>query len=273
MKKEKPYVDIEGERYLVNVKLNRLEHSRHQYKRLSICDMKYAKEGYTFYIEKATKSIVNDRIVFNQKDHTFVSIPHLCKLDPHGVAKKYRYTPEQMEGKTDFDLMPDLQGLFYRQNGALPQVEIEGQNFYVDYRMRCLRPQDNFHTNGIQFDELEYYFDDQQDRFIFPYDKKKLDIASIDIDTVTVIPSNVVIVTLPCLQALDPIGYSRATGFDREEILRETPQNQKTIAGQISWEKSGIYAVIEENKKKLGIVESSINDTPTQKEKSVKRKM
>jgi len=90
--------------------------------------------------------------------------------------------------------------------GILPTIEIVGHTFYVDIRMDKLRPKDDFLSNGIIFSEIEEYYNDEKDLYIIPYDPKKKELGKIDYNTITEITRDLIVVKIPSIHKLDPIG-------------------------------------------------------------------
>ncbi len=81
-------------------------------------------------------------------------------------------------------------------------------------RMDKLRPKDNFRSNGISFSEIEEYYNENKELYIIPYDSKKKEPEKIDYETITEIPEDLIVVKIPSIHKLDPVGWNIQHGYD-----------------------------------------------------------
>lgn len=148
------------------------------------------------------------------------------------------------------------------KKGILPTIEIAGHTFYVDIRMNKLRPKDDFLSNGISFCEIEDYLNEEKEVYIIPYDPQKKELGKIDYETITEIPKNLIIVKIPSIDKLDPVGWNRQHGYDLKTGLNKLSQQMEFRANSGKWEDIYIPQKIEENLKKL---QKSTNNMPPRK--------
>lgn len=261
MKNDNTVFEINNEPFSIDIKKNTLDLIEIPFIELSIYDMRYTKEGYKFNYDPTSYSILGQYDKFNNQKHIQVVMPHLCNLAPNEVAKQYRLQLHEVIGKTDYDIMQDKRGLFDRQMGKLAIVEIEGQDFYVDFQMKCIRPSDKIMHPGISFDQLDHNFSEKMNRSVFPYNPQTQTLEEIDCDNLTSFPKHLVVISIPHFYELDPFSYSRDSGFPLSKILKETPQKSKTIAETISWEKLGLTDVIEKNKNRLAMEKKDLKQS------------
>lgn len=261
MKNDKTIFEINNEPFSIDIKNNTLDLIEIPFIQLSIYDMRYTQEGYKFNYDPSSKTILGQHDKFNRNEHIQIVMPHLSKLVPNEVAKHYGLQLNEVLNKTDYDVMHDKRGLFDRQMGKLAIVEIEGHDFYVDFQMKCIRPSDKIMHPGISFDQLDDNFSEKINRSVFPYNPQTHTLEEIDCDNLTSFPKHLVVISIPHFYEIDPFSYSRDSGFSLSKILKETPQNSKTIAKTISWEKLGLTDLIKQNKERLAMGKKDIKQS------------
>lgn len=146
----------------------------------------------------------------------------------------------------------DLDAFDKRINkGILPTIEIKDHTFYVDLRMDKLRPKDDFASNGINFSEIEDYYNEERNIYIIPYDPQKKEPAIIDYEKINQIPKDLIVIEVPAKEVLDPIGWNRLHGYDLKMGLKDSgiQLNFKAKAGK--WDDLHLNEIIKENSKKL----------------------
>lgn len=154
------------------------------------------------------------------------------------------------EIKTDGLTMTQEELLEVRMKGKLPVIDIAGHPFYVDMRMRTLRPHDDFSTLGIPFSAFDDYSISDDVAWI-PYDPQKHTIKDINPSQLTSIPQGWMIVEIPHPWKLDPFGYARECGFELKDVLKEHPIQADLKARIVPWNETNIIEAIQENKKTL----------------------
>jgi hypothetical protein len=135
MERELPIINIEGTDFLVDVKKVELREKTNPKNRIPVFEMQDVGNGYMFDYSLEEKNIIS---FFSNNEVTTVKIPELVKLDPVGMAAKYKIA--DITGKTDFDVMVNQEALHKRiKMGILPTISIAGHTFYADARINQLR--------------------------------------------------------------------------------------------------------------------------------------
>jgi hypothetical protein len=265
MERELPTVNVEGTEFLVDVNKLELRERDNPTNAISLFEMRDlgSRNGYAFEYSLTEKNIPS---LFIRGETVTVSLPELVTLDPEGMSEKYGVPLEMFATKSDFDLMVDQTALKERLSGLLPIVDIAGHPFYVDLRMDMLRPKDDFLSGGIVFSKIEDYYVDVKEAYCIPYNPKKHEFQEINFSSITEIPKDIIVVSIPHESVLDPIGYNRKHGFDELSNLKESNLKSHFRAGQVAWKDTGIEEAIRENKAK-----SIKSDTPNAG-RSIKRK-
>lgn len=247
MERNLPIFSLKGTDFIVDVKKLELIEKDNPNNVISFFEMRDLGNynGYAFEYSLTEKNIPSS---FLDKETVLVKIPELVTLDPEGMSQKYGVPLEMFATKSDFDLMVDQTALKERLTGLLPIVDIAGHPFYVDLRMDMLRPKDDFLSAGIVFSKIEDYYVDGKEQYYIPYNPKTHEFHEIDFNSITEIPKDIIVISIPHESSLDPIGYNRKHGFDELSNLKESNLKSHFNAGQIGWKDTGIEEAIRENK-------------------------
>ena len=135
-----------------------------------------------------------------------------------------------------------------RLNGRLTTLDIDGHTFYVDFPMKAIRPKDDFSTLGIKFDELHYRFNDELGRCEIPYHRKKHEMVALNLNYITEIPKDIIVIAFPTPKEMDPVGYARAKGWPIEEIIKDIPQKSHFTALILKGENNYLEKRVNENR-------------------------
>lgn len=151
------------------------------------------------------------------------------------------------------DLNETEAALLDRLNGKQPTLDICGQTYFVNWHLKTLERQGDFLIQGISFDDLEPYYDDDFKRCDLPYNKKSHQLVKdIDLDT-TELPKDVVVVSFPTPNDMDIVGSVRAGAGFLEDRLKQTPQRSHFVAKELSGKKSWLFNQVNENRKEKGL--------------------
>lgn len=246
-----PEIQLEGTTFLVDVEAFKLVAKGSHDWSISFLEMNYRDNEYHLPYNTRYHRAYNN--YDDPADLLPVKIPALTKLDPEGVAMRYNLDVAQLAGKSDYEIMTDRQALMDRINGRLTTVDIAGHTFYVDFPMETIRPKDDFHTMGIRFDNLDEHYDEFKHRYEIPYNKRTHEMEELDYDNLIEVPKDVILVAIPDVEALDPIGYARAHGWDYDFILKEHPQQAHFKAEVLTGKDFWLDERIRENRERLGI--------------------
>jgi hypothetical protein len=246
-KRALPTINIQGTEFLVDVNKLELSEKGNLKNTISIFHMRDLGDGYEFSYGLQEKNISH---LFSSNKKITVTIPELVKLDPVGMAAKYNIA--DVSKKSDFDLMVDQDALQKRiRLGHLPTLDIAGHTFYADARIDLLRPKDDYTTMGINFSEIDHYFDEEKNCYVIPYNPTTHKFQELDYDNITEYPKELLAIEFPHEYELDPIGWNRRNGFDETQNLKRTGLKLQFKALTIPWNETGIDETIKENLKRL----------------------
>lgn len=250
MERELPELIIGGTCFLVDVDRMELKEKNNPENIISVFDMRDLgiHKGYSFEYSISRKNFPS---LFSDEEAIWVTIPEMLKLDPERMSEKYGVPLAMLASRSDFDLMVDQTAYKERITGFLPTVEIEGYTFYVDVALDMLRPKDDLGSKGIVLSEIEDYYVEETRSYQIPYNPKTHEFQEYNFRTITQIPNDVIIVSLPHECDMDPIGFNRKHGFDETFMLKETNIKSQFMARQIDWKDTAIEETIKENKVKL----------------------
>lgn len=193
-----------------------------------------------------------------------INLPEFVELDPQGMAKKYNVSVQDIQAHDDFHFMVDQDAYSLRMKGQLPTIDIEGHTFTVDIRMNMLRSATDFHSRGINFDEIDDHYSEEKDVYIIPYDPIKHEFRDLDYDNLFSIPKDLIAVEFPLPVVLDPIGWNRENGnWDLKSDLKWIGIKSHFEAKTIPWEQTFIVDIIRDNKQ-----ERQMKDDDQKKNKS-----
>lgn len=241
-----PIYQIHGTDFLVDIEKQVLREADRPANELSfVNDM---KDMGTYYllnydiVEKTTTPVVLDPLTWLPFE-----IPPMVELDPEGMAAKYDLTVEALKGKTDFDIIVDLEALAKRHEGILPQIDINGEKFIVDLQLQELR-----HTEYF-FPVLSLKsFDLTPDgwHYVAFYEPIMKQVVNID-PKLTEFPQHIIQVRLPNEIGLDPVATAKSYGMDERELLRRYPIQKDLKAEIIPLSETHIPRLIQQNKEEL----------------------
>jgi hypothetical protein len=174
-------------------------------------------------------------------------IPPLIALDPEGMSLKYGIPVNQLQGKSDFEVIVDQEALQLRKTGVLPQIDIAGEVFTVDLHLHELRHRQYFFpvislrsfaltNDGAHF---EAYYHPVMKQTV-ELDPKLLEF-----------PESVIKIKIPNELGLDPVATASIYGMDEREVLRRYPIQKDLKAEVIPLSETNVPTLIRQNKEKL----------------------
>jgi len=208
-------------------------------------EMDYQTNHYYFHYDINRKNLP----VSLEAAYETILLPNMTELDLEGMAQKYGLAPAEISGKTDVAIINDPVQIQMRESGRQPVIEIAGHPFYVDIHWGLLRPKDDFSTLGISFNDIDGYLSDDGKNYQITYDPKAHAFKELDYSTITSIPKNVIVVEIPSQQRLDPIGYARKHGLNKNAVLRQNPLRMKMEARTVPWDETPIKEILSNNLK------------------------
>ena len=146
----------------------------------------------------------------------------------------------------------DQKALLERLNGRQPTLDIFGQTYYVNWRTETLERKGDSISPGINFAELEEYYNEDFTLCELPYNKKTHQVVEFDHDIIEM-PKDVAIVAFPPPQKMDPVGYSRTGAEHLSDLLEESPQGRDFVAQVLKGKDSWLEYNINSNRKDKGL--------------------
>ncbi|MBW4888955.1 hypothetical protein KXQ82_04485 [Mucilaginibacter sp. HMF5004] len=244
-----PYMTIEGTVFEVDIERQVLIERANSANTISFIDEMEDKGTYYSLVYDLERKRAYDKTngFYESEDWTAVKVPMLIELDPEGMAKKYGYTVEQLEGKTDMEVIVDQQLLAKRLHGALPTIDICGSLFYIDVRLQELRAVDE-HWTRIDLKTLG--ISTENGRYQAFYHPGSREVA--DIDTgLTRLPEGVVLVEIPHDLELDPVAVGRQHDLDQNTLLRQYPIQKELKAEVVPLSATMLPGLVRRNLEKL----------------------
>jgi hypothetical protein len=241
-----PIFTIEGTSFVVDINKQVLRQTNDQENEISFIN--HMQDHGTFYrllYDQDEKRAAED--LFDQNRVKVIDIPQLTELDPEGMALKYQIPPEQLRGKSDFDVMVDQDALLRRQQGILPQIDIAGEAFTIDLRLQELRNTQYFFP-VISLKSFALIDDGSgYEAFYHPVIKQ---IVEID-PKLTEFPEGVIKIQIPNELGLDPVATARKYGIEEREVLRRYPIHKALKAAVIPLSETNIPGLIQRNREQL----------------------
>ncbi|MES2457844.1 MAG: hypothetical protein V4594_19960 [Bacteroidota bacterium] len=179
-------------------------------------------------------------------------------LDTGGFCKVHN----QQSYARDLGILLVDEAIDGRLGGKLPIIDIDGYPFYVDLRMRALRPHDDV-MNLLEFKDMYLYKKDEFQCFYEPFTHQlvKLDIS------ITEFPKGIVGIYVPSEKQLDPISYARLAGLGETSLLPKYPQQTGLKAEVRPLYKTWLGAQVRQNRKDEAQEAIAIIQTPAKRKK------
>lgn len=251
MERELPIYTIEGTDFIVDVNQMAFIEKDNQENKIFFYQMNDLDTAYDMDYDPLTKNIYEGN--YSDDNYILIQTPSMTALDPEGMALKYKVPLENIASRTDADVMTAGEDFQLRLKGRLNTIEIEGHPFYVDFRMGYLRPHNDFSTQGISLNTLDYTEPEEgTNKTIHLYHPQKHELYEPDLSMLTALPKGIVVIELPQLKDLDPVGYARKYNWNIKEILLQSNFQANMKARTIPLKDSIVPKIIEENKLRLG---------------------
>ena len=122
---------------------------------------------------------------------------------------------------SDFQIMVDQNAFHERVNrNKLPTLDIHGNKFYVNIKGDKLISQHFSFLEGINLTEIKPYYDQQSSAYVIPFNTVTHEFTPLDLDKITEIPKDTIIVSFPFESELDRIGWNLQAGLNYMENLK-----------------------------------------------------
>ena len=254
MERTLPSIQIEGTEFIIDVLREELREKNNPQNVMPITDMRYTgnNNGYFFYYDLGTKNIVDESKIVDLSyidDFPRVEIPELTRIDPLGMAEKYRRPLKEVIGKSDLDLMiaPGSPLDLRLNKGILPTLDIAGHTFYVDLQMYKLRPKDDFRSKGIGFDQIQQYYDDERQAYVIPYNPATREFQQHNTSALTELPKDFIMVRFPHAAEMDEPGWAKKCGLSLPNFKSLESFQMHHEARILPWEETDVPMHIKRN--------------------------
>lgn len=182
--------------------------------RLPVIDMNSEGGKYWFTMDIQSKKMVTHGLEGESERYKRIEIPHMVKIDPEGIRKKYSLAPDKPLPSDDLLLEGDKKVFLARAiQGKLPVINIGPWKFVADSRTEQLRPiVADRNWMPVKYDQLTKLNDEY--RFLFNMKQGRILLG----ESKAVYAGNeMMIVSLPSAIHLDPVGYARKHG-DKDDF-------------------------------------------------------
>ncbi|UPZ36485.1 hypothetical protein MUB18_20580 [Sphingobacterium sp. PCS056] len=144
-----------------------------------------------------------------------------------------------------------------RRKGVLPEIELPGQVYVVDWPERVLRAKDRIDVAPLVLSERKRNF--YADIYFFYYNTVEKKFVDLDMK-LTMLPKDVMIIKIPGGLQLDPVGVAREYGIDEKKFVKDNPLSERIVADAIPLTMTNLITIAERNRVKelLAKIESEV---------------
>lgn len=249
MKRQLPTLDLAGTTFVVDVENLCLYQKDNPPNTISFFDMENRDTNYRFSYDVGRKNLLMSIWHQDGDEIRHFTIPPMIRLDPEGMALKYGTTVEEVRKMYDRELKCDERLLEKRLMGILPQIDIAGETFTIDWRLRELRLNAE-PTTHLSFDQMD--FNDRGTEYFCLYHKATHQIVQVD-QNIVEFPKGVIALTIPGELRLDPVGVARQYGVGIQSIVDHYPIKEKLQAEVLSLEETPLLRMIQRNRAYYGM--------------------
>lgn len=220
IERDLPQLQIGGTEFIVEVKKQQLREAQDPANTISFNSMRYMDTYYRFSFDPLTHNLPEQGRA-GRPEILAVNIPQRTELDALGMSIMFDIDLYEVKGKSDFEIIVDMDMFRERLSGKLPEIDIANRGFVVDLERGGLYPIDNSGAGGITFEDLQEY-GPRHGGYRFPFNMSTGLIEKLyDENSLMELPRYVVFVEIPDERILDPVGYAAKNGFEQKSFLME----------------------------------------------------
>ncbi|OJV54191.1 MAG: hypothetical protein BGO31_12615 [Bacteroidetes bacterium 43-16] len=214
MDKKLKEVDIEGTVFLFDLNNIALVEKENQRNVIYFGHMSDRGTHYEFDYSRLNKN----RWFYQTKPKhpdppTRVKIPRIASIDPEGMCQKYGCSLTDLAEKTDFEIMVNQDVYNRRINGQPVTIELCDETYEIDCSSNRLVPVDGS-CSDIDLSHFdEYYYDDEKEVYHLFYNLDERTAVDVMGSEKYRGADNQVVVEVPALWHLDPVGSNIANGY------------------------------------------------------------
>jgi hypothetical protein len=234
MNRQLPEFKIDGTVFLVDVGHAELREKEHPLNILSFFDMDHDGHAYFLKYDCIRKTIASPFQADNDNLVT-IELPLMVNLDPEGMASKYSIPISELP-EFDEDLVCRVDLIEKRLKGILPAIDICGDTFTVDWRLRELRkatePYDTIPLNHLEMSPNGH-------KYVCLYNTEQKRIATLteaENDTT----DKIVALSIPNELYLDAVAVARQYGMDDLNFIHHYPIQEKLSATVLTISEAGV---------------------------------
>jgi hypothetical protein len=238
MERKLPEISLDGTIFFYDVSFAELRQKDEPLNTISVYDLTNMGTHYEGKFNPVHKCLSE-----YGENTILIKVPQMVEADAEGIAIKYNLEIKEVP-KLDRDLRcPEI--LYQdRIKGILPHVTIGEDDYTVDWRLKEIRLT-NEPWRSISLRDLD--MDRTGHKYLFFYhlpSKTKIELP----ETITELPSDVVLVTLPFELHIDPVAVARENGLDERTFINFYPLQKQVDVPTYPLSVTGIPKLIEENK-------------------------
>jgi hypothetical protein len=229
-----PIYKIDGTKFIVDLRNNRLCKLGSSDQELFFRDMIYRDSGYLCKVERNWIGKYNGHNEFGQ---LYIEVPHKAILDPKTMARLTDRQLREIKGKTDFELVVNQNDYHERRKSVLPRVDINGKVYRFDGETGL------FSAKGSALPALDaqrfvlHKFEPTMSAY---FDTKDNCLVDLDFRNLTQMPADVIRITLPIPFVIDGYGAAKRNGFEVKDTLMRYPTQTFFIAKIIPLEETAV---------------------------------
>lgn len=214
-------------------------------KSIAISDIKDEGEYYSILLDRALKTPISGMIDTDKStdDAIHVIIPRVLFEENFWNDKAQINHLNKLSFAREWNILVPDEMLRQRLAGKLPVIDVGGNDFIIDWRLKELRAKDNPH---IRIDLRNMEMDPSGENYGCLYDWKNRCVYPFDPE-MTVLPENVTAMEIPYELKLDPVGVARQYGMSDVAMLSQYPIQEHLAVKVIPLKDTELAAIVMKN--------------------------
>lgn len=243
MNRTLPTYEIAGKSFHVDVAKGELTDTADPDNSISFHDLRDKGDHYILYYHRRTGKLMVEGDISQGEQVQRLEIPPMHRLDPEGMARLYERDGFSIAGKTDTEIIINSEILDQRLKGILPRIDIAGNTFIIDYRLKELRSEQQA-ANRLPIGQMDVSADGNH--YLFFYLPAKQQMIQMH-ERMKEIPDGLLQVKIPNELGLDPVGVAREYNITGTGFLRKYPPQSQLKAMSIPAKDCGLQEWIRQN--------------------------
>jgi len=236
-----PVRKIEGTDFLVDVSRGELRQIDRPDNTISFGDMTDKGTHYELLYDKGIKNI--PKAYTRNSMVVKVNLLPMTQLHPEGMAAVYGVRRTGIEQRKDADIIRNNKLYKERLDGKLPTIEVLGRTYDVHIDIGQLRA----HQKGVRDIDLRQFELDDEGKLKALFDLRKDKVATLNLERLTELPKEVVMLVLPGPSELDPVGTAIKYSMPSNSLIHRYPINPALKAQVIPLEQTTVARIVKLN--------------------------